>query len=151
MTDPRGRAGPDPFSIVREIVRRSGHEIRNALSGISVNVEVVRSQIVRGGASPEVGSFAQRAARDVVNASALTSATLAIVDAVLKAAAQGTLRAESGYGAASEIEVMIYGNGVPAFAAEVKDLIKAIGVGVEERDESVILRVFPEDRSHSKN
>jgi hypothetical protein len=150
VTDSAASA-PDPFSIVREIIRRSGHEIRNALSGTSVNIEVVRSQIDRGGLPREVTSFADRAAHDVVKASALTNATLAIVEAVLRAATAGTLRAEAGYGAASEIEVMIYGNGVPAFAVEVKELVESIGVGVEERDESVILRVFPEDRSHSKN
>lgn len=151
MTEARARPGPDAFSIAREIVRRSGHEIRNALSGTSVNVEVVRSQIGRGGASREVGSFAERASRDVARAAALTNSALAVVDAVLKSAAAGTLRAEAGYGAASEIEVMIYGNGVSAFVAEVKHLLESIGVGVEERNESVILRVFPEDSSHSKN
>jgi hypothetical protein len=136
---------------VREIVRRSGHEIRNALSGISVNVEVVRSQIGRGGATREVGSFAERAAGDVTRANDLANATLAIVDAVLRSAAAGTLRAEAGYGAASEIEVMIYGDGVPAFVAAIRPLALGIGVGVEERGESVIFRVFPEGKHHSEN
>ena len=115
------------------------------------SVEVVRSQIERGGATKEVGSFAERASRDVTRANALANATLAIVDAVLKSAAEGTIRAESGYGAASEIEVMIYGDGVAAFVSDVRHLVEGIGVGVEERDQSVILRVFPEDRDHSKN
>lgn len=151
MTDAQARASLDAFPIVREIVRRSGHEIRNALSGISVNVEVVRSQIGRGGAAREVGSFAERASREVSRANDLTNATLAIVDAVLKSAAAGTLRAESGYGAASEIEVMIYGDGVAAFVSNVRHLVEGIGVGVEERDQSVILRVFPEGKHHSEN
>ena len=151
MTEGAAPPSPDAFSIVREIVRRSGHEIRNALSGISVNVEVVRSQIGRGGATREVGSFAERAAGDVTRANVLTNATLSIVDAVLKSAAAGTLRAEPGYGAASEIEVMIYGDGVPAFVAGIRDLVVGIGVGVEEREQSVIFRVFPEGKHHSEN
>lgn len=150
MTDAGARSSPDAFSILREIVRRSGHEIRNALSGIAVNVEVVRSHVGRG-AIKEAGPFAERASSDVSRANALTNATLAIVDAVLRAAAAGTIRAGPGYGAASEMEVMIYGDGPAAFVSDIRHLVEGIGVGVEERGQSVIFRVFPEDKHNSKD
>ncbi len=120
-----------------------------------VNVEVVRSRNGRDGASGEVGSFAQRAATDVAKASALTNGALALIDAVLAAAAAGSLRSGSGsgsgYGDASEIEVMIYGDRAPDFVSDIGRLAEEIGVSVEPRGQSVILRVLPEDRSHSQN
>ncbi len=151
MTDTPARPEADALSVVREIIRRSGHEIRNALNGVLVNVEVVRSRNGRDGASGEVGSFAQRAATDVAKASALTNGALALIDAVLAAAAAGSLRSGSGYGDASEIEVMIYGDRTPDFVSDIGRLAEEIGVSVEPRGQSVILRVLPEDRSHSQN
>ena len=136
---------------MREIIRRSGHEIRNALNGVAVNVEVVRSRSGREGpARAGADSFAQRAAAGAVKASDLTNGTLAIIDVVLVAAANGGLRSKPGYGDASELEVMIYGDR----AVLVSDIVRLggeIGVSVEEREQSVILRVLPEDRSHSEN
>jgi hypothetical protein len=147
VTDTTGSADAEAFSILREIIRRSGHEIRNSLNGISVNIEVVRGRSGGNKVSEEIVSFAERASREVSNASRLADATLALVDGVLKAAAAGSLR----HGAASEIEVMIYGDGAPVFVSSVKPLAEAIGVRVEERGRSVILKVLPEDRSHSEN
>lgn len=149
MTDVPGSPGVDAIAVVREIVRRSGHEIRNALNGISVNVEVVRSRKGKEGAAGEVGSFAQRAALDVAKASSLTNGTLALVDAVLTAASKGALK-RSAHGDASEIEIMIYGDRAPIFVSDLGPLAKEINVSVEQRGQSVILRVLPEDRSHSQ-
>jgi signal transduction histidine kinase len=151
VTDTAGSSDAEAFSILREIIRRSGHEIRNSLNGVSVNVEVVRSRSGGNKVSEEVVSFAERASREVSNASRLADSTLALVDAVLKAAAAGALRSTPGHGAASEIEVMIYGDGAPVLVSSVKPIAEAIGVRVEERGQSVILRVLPEDRSHSEN
>ncbi len=150
MTDANGSPDADALAIVREIIRRSGHEIRNSLNGVSVNVEVVRSRSKATKGSTEVGSFAERASREVSTASRLADATLGLVEAVLKAVAAGTLRSMPGHGAASEIELMIYGDGAAAFLSSVRPLAEAIGVTVEERGPSVIFRVLPEDRSHSK-
>jgi hypothetical protein len=147
VTDTTGAPDAEALSVLREIMRRSGHEIRNSLNGVSVNVEVVRSRSEGAKGSAEVRSFAERASREVSNASRLADATLALVDGVLKAAAAGSLR----HGAASEIEVMIYGDGAPIFVSNIRPLAEAIGVRVEERGPSVILKVLPEDRSHSEN
>ncbi|MDQ3672912.1 MAG: hypothetical protein M3365_00840 [Gemmatimonadota bacterium] len=151
MTDKPVRSEVDPLSTVREIIRRSGHEIRNALNGISVNVEVVKSRNGREGAGGEVSSFAQRAASDVAKASALTNGALAIIDVVLAAAAKGDLRSKSPYGDANEIEVMIYGDRAATFVSDIGRLADEIDVSVEQQEQSVILRVLPEDRSHSKD
>lgn len=150
MTDEAGAPGSDALAVVREIVRRSGHEIRNALNGVAVNVEVVRSRHGRQSAGNEVSSFAERAVADVAKATALTNAVLAVVGAVLAALSRGGVNS-AGHGDPSEIEVMIYGGRAPVFVSEIAPLAEEIGVSVEQRGQSVILRVLPEDKSHSQN
>jgi len=149
VTDTPVRGEGEALSIVREIIRRSGHEIRNALNGVAVNVEVVRSRGGRQGAGGTADSFAERAVTDVGKASALTNGTLAIVDAVLVAAAAGTLRSNAGYGNGGEIELLMYGDRAPVFVSDVGPLASEIGVQVEHKEQVVILRVLPEDRTHS--
>ncbi|HEU4747181.1 MAG TPA: hypothetical protein VFS56_01680 [Gemmatimonadaceae bacterium] len=151
MTDTSARPEEEAISLVREIIRRSGHEIRNALNGVAVNVEVVRSRSGRDGASGgTVDAFAQRAADGAVMASELTNGALAIIDVVLAAAAAGSLRAKPRSGNASELEVMIYGDRVPIFVSDTRRLATEIGVSIEQKEQVVILRVLPEDKSHSQ-
>ncbi len=150
MTDAPGTHGADALAVVREIVRRSGHEIRNALNGVAVNVEVVRSRNGRPAGGDEVNPFAERAAAGVVKATSLTNGVLTMVGAVVAALAKGGLSTPR-HGDISEIEVMIYGGRAPIFVSEIAHLAQDIGVSVEQRGESVILRVLPEDKSHSQN
>jgi len=110
---------------------------------------VVRSRKAKEGAAGEVGSFAERAARDVAKASSLTNGALALVDAVLTASSKAGLKAFA-HGDATEIEVMIYGDRAPTFVSDFGPLAEEINVSVEQRGQAVILRVLPEDRSHSK-
>ena len=46
---------------------------------------------------------------------------------------------------------MIYGDGSQALVADIERLASLIGVSVEQRGQSVILRVLPEEKSHSKD
>jgi hypothetical protein len=148
VTDARRPAKEAPEA-VREIIRRAGHELRNALSGVSVNVEVVRS---RAGRQPalELTSFAERASAQVEEASKLTDGLLALVASVLAAQAAGTLKEVAGHGAGSRIELMIYGDAGSAVVSEIERLGSRIGVGVEQHGRSVILTILPEGKSHSK-
>ena len=150
MTDDPARAKADALDIVREITRRAGHEIRNALNGVAVNVEVVRSRVAREGAATEIASFAERAGAQIGEATALTNGLLALVGFVLAAEAQGALRSASGGSGGSRIELMIYGDRASVFVSDIKHLADCIGVGVEQGVRSVILTVSPEGKSHSK-
>ncbi|HEV7839355.1 MAG TPA: hypothetical protein VGO75_14905, partial [Gemmatimonadaceae bacterium] len=71
MTDKREQPLADQAECAREILRRAGHELRNALSGVAVNVEVVRSRAAVAGGSAEIHSFAERASSQISEASAL--------------------------------------------------------------------------------
>jgi hypothetical protein len=150
VTDDSARAKADALEIVREIIRRAGHEIRNALNGVAVNVEVVRSRVAREGAATEVASFAERAGSQIVEATALTNGLLALVGSVLAAEAQGALASARGTGGGSRIELMIYGDRASIVVSDIKRMADRIGVGVEQRGERVILTVTPEGNSHSK-
>jgi hypothetical protein len=151
VTDNPARAKADALEIVREIIRRAGHEIRNALNGVAVNVEVVKSRVAREGAAADVASFAERASSQIGEASALTDGLLALIGCVLAAEAQGTLISARGASGGSRLELMIYGDRASSLVSDIKRLADRIGVVVEHRAERVILTVSPEGKSHSKD
>jgi hypothetical protein len=149
VTESRSRT-PEAPETAREIIRRAGHEIRNALNGVSVNVEVVRSRSGREGPARELTSFADRASAQVSEASALTDGLLAFVSSVIAAQAAGTLKSGGGHGAGSRMELMIYGAGAAAVVSDIERLASRVGVSVEHHGQSVILTILPEGKSHSK-
>ena len=150
MTKARTKATEAPQA-VREILRRAGHELRNALNGVAVNVEVVRSRADREGSPKELASFAERASAQVGEASALADGLLAVVGSVLAAQAAGTLKTTGDGGAGSRIELMIYGERSAGLVSDIERLTSRIGVGVEQRGQRVILTILPEGKSHSKD
>lgn len=155
MTSPRGRAKAGKAAdsetplILKEIVRRSGHEIRNALNGVAVNVEVVRSRVGRGSGSTDIDTFAARASSQIAVASAISDGLLTLLRAVFSAQAAGTLKASSS-GAGSQLELMIYGDEADVFTADTKLFAEHVDLTVKSSDRSVILKVLPQDLSHSK-
>jgi hypothetical protein len=132
-------------------MRRAGHELRNALNGIAVNVEVVRSRSGREGSDKGLTSFAERALWQVEEASALTDGLLAFTGSVLSAQADGTLKNARGHGAGSRIELMIYGERAAGVVSDIERLASRVGVGVEQHGQRVILTILPEGKSHSKD
>jgi len=141
----------EAIQAVREIIRRAGHELRNALSGVSVNVQVVRTRSERQGSAKDLTSFADRATLQVGVATALSDGLLALVSSVLAAAADGTLKNVPAHGAQSQTELMIYGDGAAAVVSDIERLARLVGVSVEQRGQRVILTVLPEGKSHSKD
>src|SRR5207253_10440004 len=93
---------------IREIIRRAGHEIRNALNGVAVNVEVVRSRsgVATETSRRELTPFAERAMIQVGEASALTDGLVALVNSVLAAQAAATLESPVRHGGGSRSELM---------------------------------------------
>jgi hypothetical protein len=145
------RRGSEVSGVVREIFRRAGHEIRNALSGAAVNSEVVRSRSLRDGQPKDLAAFAERAAAQIGEASSLSDGLLALIGSVLASQADGTLKSVTGHGAGSRIELMIYGDAAATVVSEIERLTSRIGVGVEQDGRSVILTILPEGKSHSKD
>jgi len=149
VTDARPKRKEAPQA-VPEIIRRAGHEIRNALNAIAVNVEVVRSRSGSDRAAKDLTSFAERASAQVGEASALTDGLLALVSSLVTALAAGTLKTTR-HGAGSRIELMIYGDNAASITSDIERLTSRIAVGIEQDDERVILTILPEGKSHSKD
>jgi len=147
VTDARREASDS--AVLREVIRRSGHEIRNALSGVAVNLEVVRSRVSRDQPSADVVSFADRARLQVHAATVLTNGLLAIVGAAVAASDQPTGRT-AGKKSAEGGQLALNGD-LAAARADIEQLASAIGVSIEERGGNVILKVLPEGQSHSKD
>lgn len=150
MTDGAADAGKDPLGAVRELTRLAGHEIRNALNGVAVNVEVVRSRLAKESGGKDLALFAERASSQVGIATALTEGLLSLVGCVLSAQANGTLRLAPGASGGTQIELMIYGARAEAAVSDIKRFGELTGVGVEQQGERVILSLSSEGRSHSK-
>lgn len=150
MTDARSRAKEAPEA-VREIIRRAGHELRNALNGVAVNVEVVRGRSAREGSAKELTAFADRASAQVGEASALTDGLIALVGSVLSAQAAGTLKSTGGHGSGAAVELSIHGDAAPVVVSAIERLASRIAVGVEQHGPRVILTILPEGKSHSKD
>ena len=150
MTKARA-ADQEAIQAVREIIRRTGHELRNALSGVSVNVEVVRSRVERDAPAKDLTSFAERARLQVGVATMLSDGLLALVSSVLSAAGDGTLKSVPGHGAGTQTELMIYGDRAAALVSDIERLGSLVGVSVEQHGQRVILNVLPEGKSDSKD
>jgi hypothetical protein len=125
--------------------------LRNALNGVAVNVEVVRSRADRESSPKELGSFAERASAQVGEASALADGLLAFVSSVLAAQAAGTLKTAGDGGAGSRVELMIYGDRSGNLVSDIERLTSRIGVGVEQHSQRVIFRVLPQGNKNSKD
>jgi hypothetical protein len=149
VTDSRQR-GAEATQVVREIIRRAGHEMRNALSGAAVNSEVVRSRSQRDTPGKDIATFAERAAAQVGEASSLSDGLLALVGAVLAAQSEGTLKTGADHSAGTRIELMIYGDAATV-VSEIERLTSRVGVGIEQNGQRVILTILPEGKSHSKD
>jgi len=78
--------GSDWLAGLREIVRGSVHETRNALNGLVVNLEVVRSRLARAAEATsekdEVLSFAEQAASQAEAAATLSEGVGALLSLI---------------------------------------------------------------------
>ena len=67
------------LATLRQITDRVAHDIRNALNGVAVNVEVVRSRASRGGDASTIASFATAASGQVEILSGQVDALVSIL------------------------------------------------------------------------
>ena len=132
------------------MIRRSGHEIRNALSGVAVNLEVVRSRCSRDPKAEEVLPFADRARLQIQAATVLTNGLLAVVGAAVKGDGEGDLKAKPSRKSGESAELALKAD-VSAVLSDIQQLAVAIGVSIEQRGINVILKVLPEGHAHSKS
>lgn len=126
---------------MREAVQKCGHELRNALNGLMVNLEVVRSLLSgTGGETLLTASFLNQAMEQAEVSVRLAEATLTLLDVVVGAVDEaGAFRCE----ASAENEVRLAASTADAERAvgRLEVLTGAAGVRAEAADSAVILTI----------
>ena len=134
MTD-AGQGGADVWlPALEKIARASGHELRNALNALVVNLEVVRSRV----SDPQTRPFVDQAVAQSEESVRLAEAAVAILNLVVGAVgADGAMRCAHSADGGVRIE---------AAGAEVERLVRAVralesrgAVRVDTSESAVIL------------
>jgi len=126
---------------VREAVQKCGHELRNALNGLMVNLEVVRSLTgVNGGETLLTASFLSQAIEQAEASVRLAEATLSLLDVVVGAVDEaGTFRCEAS--ATNAVRLAASAADAERAVGRLKVLSGAAGVRAEADDSAVILTI----------
>jgi hypothetical protein len=150
VIDSGGDSRSDWLAGLRDIVRGSVHETRNALNGLVVNLEVVRSRLARttpaASEKDEVLSFAEQAASQAEEAAKLSEGIGALLALIVASVDEkGRLRCTSGADA-SIIRLEVD----EATAERLVPRLKALGSGagfVAENKQGAVILSFPKTSS----
>lgn len=128
--------------LLATISRRAAHEVRNALNGVAVNVEVVRSRLSKPGSEVgELQTFADRASKESDLAASLTNG-LADLTRLLARAAAGegapSLKTEAG---STTIQVPVCSSDDTGISADLQALAARMGVSIKLDGPTVIFSV----------
>ena len=94
MTDESQHTEAEWVPVLRGFSRTSGHELRNALNGLVVNLEVVRSRPTA--VDPSLHLFVRQAVEQAEESIRLAEATISLLNTIVDAIdATGTLRASA--------------------------------------------------------
>lgn len=148
VTD-HGRAGrPDWLPRLESVIRGSTHETRNALNGLLVNLEVVRSRLGKAaGGSPETLPFAEQAmgqAEESVKLNEAAGSLLLLIAGALDS--DGRLHCNQGDGALSQLLFEVDDSIADRTLPGLRILGETLGFGAETHRGAVIL-TFPQNSS----
>lgn len=146
MTDIGPGATSDCVPQLRNVARRSVHESRNALNGLAVNLEVVRSRLARAGDN-DLLAFAEHAAAQGETSIQITEGLGALLSLIVGSVdGSGVLRCSASASPATlrfELEPGVAERVGPALAL----LGKTVGFTVEMSGAETVIFSFPEPRS----
>jgi hypothetical protein len=133
--------------VVRTLLRRAGHELRNAQSAAAVNLEVIRSRIVSGAAADSLQLFADNAAQGLDDSTRLAEAMTALCTALTAGLADGSVAVRDKTEHGAELEVAMPQAAAERLLAAVSFLAGRIGLDAERSGAGVILRVPLDDKT----
>jgi signal transduction histidine kinase len=145
VTDARRQVQPGWAPVLRDAARASGHELRNALNGLVVNLEVVRSR--SGSLDASAQPFFSQALDQAEESARLAESAIALLNMIVTAIGEsGELRARQTAPGTVELEVTEEeaGRAVQNLAA----LSKRTSLTIDASGGTVILSV-PERTSDS--
>jgi len=148
VTDLGPRAASDCGPRLRTIARRSVHESRNALNGLVVNLEVVRSRLSRSSNKEDVLAFAESAAAQGEVSVQMSEGVGALLSLIIGAVdARGRLRCS----AMSESPEKLRFDLEPGLAERVLPPLTVLGTAVgftaETSGADAVILSFPEQSS----
>lgn len=121
--------------MLAKIARLSGHELRNALNALVVNLEVVRSRSAGAPSEPFVEQSVQQAEESV----RLAEAAVSLLDLVVSAVGpDGTVRCE--LVSSESVRIEPWGDAARAITA-LRALEERGALGVDTSDPAVILTI----------
>jgi hypothetical protein len=131
-------------AILRGILRRSGHELRNAQNAAAVNVEALRSRAFRGGdQQASLLPFAENAAHGLEDSVAIAEATIGLCTGVLHALLEANISGmPPDANGNSRLELRMSGAEAARLVSRVAPAAERLGVVVEPREAGVILTVL---------
>jgi hypothetical protein len=136
VTEPSEPASPEAGAILQALARSSGHELRNALNGLVVNLEVIRAQTAAAHVSVE--PFMAQAVAQSEESIRLAEASIALMILVAKSYPGDSVNKMKG-------RVRLEGGGEgERFEKALAPLVQRGVLSVETSGSAVILRI-PED------
>ena len=144
MTDPEERLTPEWVPVLSKISRASGHELRNTLNALVVNLEVVRTRVTDPSAQPFVAQSIEQAEETV----RLAESAIALLNLFVGAiGADGGLRCETSSRRGVSIEA------TPSEIERVQRALRGLAdrgaISVDTSESAIILSI--PDPAASKN
>jgi hypothetical protein len=133
--------------VVRMLLRRAGHELRNAQSAAAVNLEVIRSRIATGAAADSLQSFADNAVKGLDDSARLAEAMIVLCNALTAGLADGSVAVRDRTGRGATLDLAMPQEAAERLRTGVSFLAGRIGLDVERSGTGVILSVPPNDET----
>ena len=150
MIDSGTTEGPDWLPQLRGLVRGSAHETRNALNGLVVNLEVVRSRLARNGGEESLLAFAEQASAQAEESVRLSEAAASLLQMVAGSIGEnGELRCARTMGSEPALHFELDASTAERVLPGLRTLGKALGFDARTRDGAVILS-FPQTSGEFK-
>jgi hypothetical protein len=131
---------------MRRLLKRAGHELRNAQNAAAVNLEVVRSRVAAGKTSREaLDSFAENAAQGLEESARLGEALVTLCSAAATALSSGGFTENSAEGGAITLELAMTADSAAQLVQRLGMLASRAGFDAEAAASGVILRVPPDN------
>jgi hypothetical protein len=132
---------------VRILLRRAGHELRNAQSAAAVNLEVIRSRVASGAAAESLQSFADNAAKGLDDSARLAEAMIVLCTALTTGLADGSVVARDRTERGCKLDLAVPDGAAERLQAGVSFLAERIGLEVERSGTGVILSIPLDDKT----
>jgi hypothetical protein len=148
VTDQPGTADPNWLPRLKSVIRGSTHESRNALNGLVVNLEVVRSRLARAAdGTPDVLPFAEQAMGQAEGLVKLNEAIGSLLTLIAGAIGpDGRLNCVQSAGEPSRLRFEVDQSTAERTVRGLQTLGGALGFSAETDGGAVIL-TFPRDSS----